>query len=74
MITHIILIEESHLFLYSSVDTRIAGMQADDEFTFVVELFHQKELFFQIHVCRTAYGSSRFGTKSEFFRDQTACI
>ena len=74
VVTHIILIEEVHLFLYRSVDAGIAGVQAYDEFTPVVKLFHQGELLVEVHIGRAAYGGSRFGTVSQFLRDETSGI
>ena len=50
VIVHPILIEESHLFLNGTKDTRIARMQANDVFPFVIELLHQLALLFESHI------------------------
>ena len=43
------MVEPIHLLLDGTIDTRITGMQADYQFSTVVEVFHQGYLFFQIH-------------------------
>ena len=68
------LVKESHLLLYRPVDSGVAGMQAHNELAPVVELFHQDELLFQVHICRTAYGGSRFRTIGQFFWDEAAGV
>jgi len=74
MIAHIVPVEEIHLFLYRSVDTGIAGMQADNELAPVVKLFHQGELLVEIHIGRTAHGCSLLGAVSQLFRDEAPGI
>ena len=49
-------------------------MQAHDELSFVVELFHQRELFFQIHGSGAAHRCARFGAKRQLTGHEAACI
>ena len=74
VIAHAVSIEEGHLFLDGSIDTRIACMKTDHEQSLVVELFHQGKLFLQIHVSRTAYHCPLLGIISQLTRHETACI
>ena len=50
VIVHPVLIEEGHLLLNGTKDTRIARMQANDVFPFVIELLHQFALLFECHI------------------------
>ena len=74
MIAHSVLVEESHLFLYSSINTRITCMKTYHQQTTVIEFFHQSKLFFQCHRCRTTNHSSTLGIISQFHRYQTTGI
>ena len=49
-------------------------MQAYDELSLVVELFHQCKLFFQIHGSGAADCCARFGAKCQFTGHEAACI
>jgi len=61
MVTHAIAVEECHLFLYRPIDAGVTCVQAYDELPFVIELFYKGELFFQVHVGRTANRRSFLG-------------
>ena len=50
VIVHLVGIEERHLLLDGAEDTRVAGMQADDEVAAVIVLLHQGALFLEIHI------------------------
>ena len=52
VIRHALLVEERHLFLNGSEDTRIARMQTNDEMPLVVVLLHQLALFLKVHIRR----------------------
>ena len=71
---HTILVEEIHLLLDGTIDTRVACMQTDYQLSTVIKLFHQGKLLFESHGSRTAYGSTGFGTFCQFAGDETAGI
>ena len=66
MITHLVAVEESHLFLDGSINARVSRVQAYNKQSFIIKLFHQGELFLQIHTGGTAYGRSFFSIKGQF--------
>lgn len=74
MITHAVSVEVVHLFLYRTIDAGVTRMQAHDELSLVVELFHQCKLFFQIHGSGAADCCARFGAKCQFAGHEAACI
>ena len=74
MITHAVSVEVVHLFLYRTIDAGVTRMQAHDELSLVVELFHQCKLFFQIHGSGAADCCARFGAKCQFAGHEAASL
>ena len=74
VVIHVVLIEESHLFLNSAKDTRIACMQTNDELSLIVELLHQFTLFFESHIGRRTNHGSWFMAIRQSLRYQRASI
>ena len=74
MIVHSVLVEEGHLFLDSTKDTRIARMQTNDKMTLIVVFLHQRTLFFEGHIGRRTDDGSWLVTVRQSLRNQRACI
>lgn len=51
-----------------------AGVQTHNKASAVVELLHKRELFLQIHACRTAHRASRLGIMGELDGNQASRI
>lgn len=74
VVFHAVLVEEGHLFLYGTVDARVAGVETHDEEALVVEFFHEGELFFEGHGGGTADGGTGFGVAREFHGDEASGV
>ena len=71
---HTILVEEIHLLLDGTIDTRVACMQTDYQLSTVIKLFHQCKLIFQSHGSRATHSRPRLCIISKLDWHQTSCI